>query len=168
MSFGSNFAVRISKENFVVWTKQNMKTSFKCTLLFNCTKIDFWIQLVILVISHNRVWNGRIMLKWIEWQEEPFSVNEDYALVNHIDCRNNLNMQQLMCNKNSIAKKNPAWDATYVKFSMSYFFLDPRPWPEGSYELGSVRPFAQLPFRPSIWKFSWDWFISFFWSSAWW
>ena len=92
MSFDSNFAVRISKENFVVWTKQNMKTSFKCTLLFNCTKIDFWIQLVILVISHNRVWNGRIMLKWIEWQEEPFSVNEDYALVNHIDYRNNLNM----------------------------------------------------------------------------
>ena len=32
--------------------------------------------------------------------------------------------------------------------------LDPRPWPEGSYELASVRP----PVR----KFSWDRLISFF------
>ena len=39
--------------------------------------------------------------------------------------------------------------------------LDPRLWPEGSYELWC------LPFRPSVRKFSWDWLISFFWNSAW-
>ena len=32
-------------------------------------------------------------------------------------------------------------------------FWTPRPWPEGSYELGSV--------HPSVRKFSWDWLNSF-------
>ena len=35
-----------------------------------------------------------------------------------------------------------------------FFFLDPRPWPEGSYNIGSV--------RPSVRKFSQNWLMSVF------
>ena len=45
---------------------------------------------------------------------------------------------------------------------LSLQFWDLRPWPEGSYELGSVRPSVLLSFHPSVRKFSWDWFIIFF------
>ena len=44
---------------------------------------------------------------------------------------------------------------------MVFFFclslLDPRPWPEESYELGPVHP----AIRPSVLQFSWHWFTSF-------
>ena len=39
-------------------------------------------------------------------------------------------------------------------------FLDPRPWPEWCHELGC--PSILPSFCPSVWKFSWDWLISFF------
>ena len=34
--------------------------------------------------------------------------------------------------------------------------LDPRPWPEGSYELKSVHPFV----CHSFWQFYWNWLIT--------
>ena len=34
------------------------------------------------------------------------------------------------------------------------FILDPRPWPEGPYEIGSI--------HLSVHKFSWNWLITFF------
>ena len=45
---------------------------------------------------------------------------------------------------------------------LSLQFWDLRPWPEGSYELGSVRPSVLLSFHPSVRKFSWDWLIIIF------
>ena len=41
-------------------------------------------------------------------------------------------------------------------------FLDPLPWPEGSYKIGSVRPSVRPSFLPSVRTFSRDWLISFF------
>ena len=49
----------------------------------------------------------------------------------------------------------------FLFFVFCFFFvfcLDYRLWAEVSNELGSVHP----SFRPSVWKFSWDWLISFF------
>ena len=61
-----------------------MKISFKCTFLFDWTKIDL-LNSTGYPGKVNRVLNSRIILNWIEWQEQPFSVNEDLALLNHID-----------------------------------------------------------------------------------
>ena len=38
----------------------------------------------------------------------------------------------------------------YLSLFLFFLFLNPRPWPEGCYELGSVRPFVLSSFCPSI------------------
>ena len=56
-----------------------------------------------------------------------------------------------------------------------FLFLNLRPWPEGCYELGSVRPFVLSsfcpsifsPFRPSLQKLFGIGLLDFFWGLAW-
>ena len=89
-------------------------------------------------------------------------------------------LESALCNKNEFMNLadflDPDWCNNFWLYQhytlhlwllnaslLQLYLLDPQGKPEWSYEIGSVHPSIVL----SVWVFSWNWVIMFFWILAW-